>query len=81
MRTWGGGCSVTAVVDGVSVDTTMGLTPTGGVLMGTRPGDLDPGLVFYLLRQEGATVEDGGEDAESWVGDEGALRDERYEGG
>ena len=47
----GSGCSVTAVVDGLSVDTTMGLTPTGGVVMGTRPGDLDPGLVLYLLRQ------------------------------
>jgi acetate kinase len=47
----GSGCSVTAVVDGQSVDTTMGLTPTGGVVMGTRPGDLDPGLVLYLLRQ------------------------------
>ena len=47
----GSGCSVTALVDGQSVDTTMGLTPTGGVVMGTRPGDLDPGLVLYLLRQ------------------------------
>src|SRR6201996_1488526 len=47
----GSGCSVTAGVDGRSVDTTMGLTPTGGVVMGTRPGDLDPGLVLYLLRQ------------------------------
>jgi acetate kinase len=47
----GSGCSVTAVVDGCSIDTTMGLTPTGGVVMGTRPGDLDPGLVLYLLRQ------------------------------
>jgi acetate kinase len=47
----GSGCSVTAVVDGRSVDTTMGLTPTGGVVMGTRPGDLDPGLVLYLLRE------------------------------
>jgi acetate kinase len=47
----GSGCSVTAVVDGKSVDTSMGLTPTGGVVMGTRPGDLDPGLVLYLLRQ------------------------------
>ena len=47
----GSGCSVTAVVDGHSVDTTMGLTPTGGVVMGTRPGDLDPGLVVYLMRQ------------------------------
>jgi acetate kinase len=46
----GSGCSVTALLDGSSVDTTMGLTPTGGVVMGTRPGDLDPGLVLYLLR-------------------------------
>jgi acetate kinase len=34
----------------------MGLTPTGGVVMGTRPGDLDPGVVLYLLRRPGATV-------------------------
>lgn len=47
----GSGCSVTAVLDGKSVDTSMGLTPTGGVVMGTRPGDLDPGLILYLLRQ------------------------------
>jgi acetate kinase len=47
----GSGCSVTALEDGLSVDNTMGLTPTGGVVMGTRPGDLDPGLVLYLLRQ------------------------------
>jgi acetate kinase len=47
----GSGCSVTALLDGSSVDTTMGLTPTGGVVMGTRPGDLDPGLVLYLLRE------------------------------
>lgn len=48
----GSGCSVTAVIHGRSVDTTMGLTPTGGVVMGARPGDLDPGLVLYLLRQQ-----------------------------
>jgi acetate kinase len=53
----GSGCSVTAVVDGRSIDTTMGMTPTGGVVMGTRPGDLDPGVMLYLLRQEGATAE------------------------
>jgi acetate kinase len=47
----GSGCSVTALLDGRSVENTMGLTPTGGVVMGTRPGDLDPGLVLYLLRQ------------------------------
>jgi len=48
----GSGCSVTALADGQSVDTTMGLTPTGGIVMGTRPGDLDPGLLLYLLRQQ-----------------------------
>jgi acetate kinase len=48
----GSGCSVTAVRDGRSVDTSMGLTPDGGVVMGTRPGDLDPGLVVYLFRQQ-----------------------------
>jgi len=53
----GSGCSVTACVDGKSMDTTMGLTPTGGVVMGTRPGDLDPGVVLYLLRRQGATAE------------------------
>lgn len=40
----GNGCSATAVRDGVSVDTTMGLTPLEGVVMGTRSGDVDPGL-------------------------------------
>ena len=49
----GSGCSVTAVVDGCSVDTSMGMTPTGGVVMGTRPGDLDPGVVLYLARRLG----------------------------
>lgn len=53
----GSGCSITAVVDGRSVDTTMGLTPTGGIVMGTRPGDLDPGLILCLLREQGATVD------------------------
>jgi acetate kinase len=48
----GSGCSVTAVLNGRSVDTSMGLTPTGGIVMGTRPGDLDPGVVLYLLRQQ-----------------------------
>jgi acetate kinase len=46
----GGGASVTAVKDGCSIDTSMGLTPDGGVIMETRSGDLDPGLLIYLLR-------------------------------
>ncbi len=53
----GSGCSVTAVVAGKSIDTTMGLTPTGGIVMGTRPGDLDPGIILYLLRQPNATAD------------------------
>jgi acetate kinase len=53
----GSGCSVTALREGRSIDTTMGLTPTGGVLMGTRSGDLDPGLVLYLLRQQQGSAE------------------------
>ena len=51
----GNGASVTAVRDGQSVDTTMGLSPTGGVPMGTRSGDLDPGVLVYLLRKERPT--------------------------
>jgi acetate kinase len=53
----GSGCSVTALVEGQSIDNTMGLTPTGGVVMGTRPGDLDPGLMPYLLRQGSGGVD------------------------
>ena len=48
----GGGCSVTAVRDGRSVDTTMGFTPLEGVPMATRPGTVDPGALLYLLRHE-----------------------------
>ncbi len=46
----GSGASLAAVADGISIDTTMGLTPTGGVVMGTRTGDLDPGVLLHLLR-------------------------------
>jgi acetate kinase len=48
----GNGASLCALRNGVSVDTTMGLTPTGGIPMGTRSGDLDPGVFVYLLRNE-----------------------------
>lgn len=48
----GSGASVTAVRNGKSIDTSMGLTPTGGVMMGTRSGDLDPGVLLYLLREK-----------------------------
>jgi acetate kinase len=46
----GNGASITAVKGGKSIDTSMGLTPTGGVIMGTRSGDLDPGVLVYLAR-------------------------------
>jgi acetate kinase len=49
----GGGASLAAVKEGRSVDTTMGFTPTGGIMMGTRSGDLDPGAVWWILQQEG----------------------------
>ncbi|MBC8728962.1 acetate/propionate family kinase [Paraburkholderia sp. UCT2] len=48
----GNGASLCALLDGRSVDTSMGLTPTGGIPMGTRCGDLDPGVLLYLLRAE-----------------------------
>ena len=53
----GQGASVTAVRAGRSVDTSMGLTPTGGLMMGTRSGDLDPGLLIYLMREKGMDAE------------------------
>ena len=53
----GNGSSVTAVRDGKSVDTSMGLSPTGGVPMGTRSGNLDPGVLLYLLRKEATTAD------------------------
>jgi acetate kinase len=54
----GGGCSVTAVLDGRSVDTTMGFSPLDGVPMATRSGSVDPGALLYLLREHGVTVDE-----------------------
>ena len=51
----GNGASLTAVRDGVSMDTTMGFTPTGGIMMGTRSGDLDPGVLVHLLEAHGTS--------------------------
>lgn len=48
----GNGSSLCALRNGISIDTTMGLTPTGGIPMATRSGDLDPGVIVYLLRKE-----------------------------
>ncbi|MCL5022392.1 MAG: acetate/propionate family kinase [Nitrospirae bacterium] len=49
----GNGASMAAVSNGRPLDTTMGFTPTGGFMMGTRCGDLDPGVLLYLMREEG----------------------------
>lgn len=53
----GAGASMVAVREGRSVDTTMGFTPTGGLMMATRSGDLDPGVLLYLLQQQGMGAE------------------------
>lgn len=52
----GNGASITAVVEGKSVDTSMGMTPLEGLVMGTRSGDLDPGILFHLARTAGYTI-------------------------
>jgi acetate kinase len=54
----GGGCSVTAVQDGRSLDTTMGFSPLEGVPMATRSGSVDPGAVLYLLRERGLSADE-----------------------
>jgi acetate kinase len=54
----GSGASLAAIADGKPVDTTMGLTPLGGLMMGTRPGELDPGALLYLLRAGRYTLEE-----------------------
>lgn len=54
----GGGCSVTALQDGRSVDTTMGFSPLEGVMMATRSGSVDPGLLLYLQKHCGLGIEE-----------------------
>ena len=49
----GNGASMAAVLNGKPIDTTMGFTPAGGIMMGTRSGDLDPGVLSYLMREKG----------------------------
>ncbi|MGV9413802.1 acetate kinase [Nocardia sp. NPDC003693] len=54
----GNGASASAIRGGRAVDTTMGLTPLEGLVMGTRSGDLDPGIIFHLIRTAGMDVDD-----------------------
>ena len=53
----GNGASMTAVKEGKSIDTSMGFTPAGGFMMGTRSGDLDPGVSWYIMQKEALTPE------------------------
>ncbi len=54
----GNGASVSAIAGGSSIDTSMGLTPLEGLVMGTRSGDLDPALIFYIARRTGASLDE-----------------------
>src|SRR5438270_744737 len=56
----GNGASMAAVRGGVGIDTTMGFTPTGGLVMGTRPGDLDPSIPLYLIESQHLRPEEVG---------------------
>jgi len=54
----GNGVSITAVKDGLSVDTSMGLTPLEGAVMGTRCGDIDPAIILFMIEKEGFYAEE-----------------------
>lgn len=54
----GNGASITAVMNGKSIDTTMGLTPVEGLMMGTRAGDVDPGAIFFLMEKHNLTAQE-----------------------
>src|SRR5579859_1178210 len=53
----GNGCSLAAIQAGRSIDTTMGFTPLEGLMMGSRSGSIDPGILIYLLRQQGYSAD------------------------
>ncbi|MGK7940747.1 MAG: acetate kinase [Crocosphaera sp.] len=54
----GNGCSLTAIKNGISIDTTMGFTPLEGLMMGTRSGSIDPAILIYLMREYSLNAED-----------------------
>ncbi|OUS35849.1 hypothetical protein A9R00_11860 [Oleispira antarctica] len=54
----GNGCSASAILNGKSVDTSMGLTPLDGLIMGTRCGSVDPGLIEFMMQAENASIEE-----------------------
>jgi acetate kinase len=65
----GNGCSVAAIKNGRSIDTSMGLTPLEGLVMGTRSGDVDPALIGYLARMEGVPAQE----VERWLNERAGL--------
>ena len=54
----GNGCSMTAIKDGASIDHSLGFSPSNGLIMGTRSGDIDPSIIFYLKNKLGITVDE-----------------------
>src|SRR4029079_10011983 len=66
----GNGCSAAAIRGGRSVDTSMGMTPLEGLVMGSRSGDIDPAVVAYLSRREGISAET----VEQWLNERSGLR-------
>src|SRR6202034_2330609 len=52
----GNGASISVIRNGQSVDTSMGLTPTGGIISGSRTGDIDPGVLLFMLRKLGESA-------------------------
>ncbi len=65
----GNGCSVTAIADGKSVETSMGFTPLEGLVMGTRSGDVDPSIVSYLAKREQVDASE----VELWLNEKSGL--------
>ena len=60
----GNGSSISAILQGQCLDTSMGLTPTGGIISGTRTGDIDPGVLLFILREIAKTAQSASEAAE-----------------
>ena len=65
----GNGCSITAIKNGNSIDTSMGLTPLEGLVMGTRSGDIDPAMIEFICAKEGMTIHE----AESLLNNQSGL--------
>jgi acetate kinase len=72
----GNGASITAIRDGKCVDTSMGLTPTGGIISGTRTGDIDPGVVLFMLNkiaETGVSAREAADELETLVSKKSGL--------